>query len=158
MYYAVQRLQTWIGKNNITSIAALTENDWNNYAEDIASMEAAYGHKLAQLLYLSRVWAHNVDLPSPYGFRMPPWFSATKLSRWLGPAPLHYENRTEPFHPDTISALIVAALTVIDGYLDGTTALGGSRRIKSKARQWFLDQGEPIQSADITAEQSRRWK
>ncbi|WP_284750817.1 hypothetical protein [Arthrobacter sp. efr-133-R2A-120] len=157
MYYAVQRLQTWIGKNNIASIAALTENDWNNYAEHIASTEATYGYKVSQLLYFSRVWAHNVDLPSPYAFRMPPRFSATKLTRWLGPAPFQYENRTEPFHPDTISALIVAALGVIDGYLDGTLAIG-SRGIKAEARQWLRDQGEPFQRAAITAEQLHRWK
>lgn len=157
IFHAMKSLLEWVDANGLSSIADLTTYDWNQYGEHVGARDdLAYRSKATQLGYLGRLWAHNVDLPAPYAFTAPPWFSA-KASRWLGSAPVGYENKTEPFHPGAISALIVAAHTVISGYLDGTLALG-SRDLKKSAEPWFAAQGITLPPGRLSAEYVRQWK
>ena len=157
MFHAMKLLLDWIDTHGLSSIADLTTDDWTQYGEHVGAREdCTYSYRVSQLVHLGRLWAHNVDLPSPYAFTAPSWFSA-KYSRWLGPAPVEYENKTEPFHPEAISALIVAAHTVISGYLDGTLTVG-RRGIKKTAETWFTAQGITLPPGRLSAENARQWK
>lgn len=158
IFHVVRTLLDWIDEHGIKNIAGLTTCDWNNYTAHLAGRnDMNYGRKAAHLVYIKRLWAHNFDLPAPYKFVVPPWFSAPTLSRWLGPAPGKYDNRTEPFPLDAVSALVFAAISVVDGYLNETIPIG-RKGTRQAARAWYESQGISRSKGHLSKGEEERWK
>ncbi|MFF2298534.1 hypothetical protein [Arthrobacter sp. NPDC058127] len=143
-------LAKWLNNRGIGHLSDMSSADLDDYAITIESKKARASSKVAELILISRIFAHNAHLRGDIQFCEPPWFGQ-KMTDWIPGGSSTISNQTEPIEPEVLEPLLIAAFRIIDGYLDGTLPMD-VQCSWYLARKWAKEEpGGPFEGRAPTA-------
>lgn len=116
-FHDLRLFLTWLDHRGIDHLADVQPEDLRAYGELVTRRNVVRGVKGRLLFTVTRAWLVAPFLPAHDRLARPTWESADddtdSLDAVLGPANWSGENKTSPIHPQTMSALLVAASTMV---------------------------------------------
>lgn len=116
-FHDLRLFLTWLGHRGVHHLADVKPEDFRAYGELITRRNVVRGVKGRLLFTVTRAWLVSPFLPARDRLARPTWESADddtdSLDAVLGAANWSAENKTSPIHPLTMSALLVAASTMV---------------------------------------------
>jgi integrase len=124
----------WLDTRDVAHLAEVTAEMLDDYAEDVARLEASANLRTALLLEVRRLWSYRSLLPASMRLpEAPPW-DADDPSDLLGGAKRPRENRTMRIAADTMQTLLMWCLRFIDDFADDIiTAFGEYLQLRSRS-------------------------
>jgi hypothetical protein len=108
----------WLSDRGVAELCAVTCDDFRAYANFVTTGKHGRHNKHQLLFSVSRVWLISPYLPQADQISCPTWEASSEeddhLAALLGPAPRSSENRTAPVHPQSMSALLLAAMRYVE--------------------------------------------
>jgi hypothetical protein len=118
MFHDLRMFLRWLDSRGIERLRDVTAPDLREYAHTVAGRRVVRGVKGRLLFSVTRVWLISPFLPFDDQMIRPTWedpaIDGDRLEDVIGPPDWTGENKTPPIHPQTMSALLVAALRVIE--------------------------------------------
>lgn len=118
IFHDLAAFLTWLGERAVAHLSAVTPASFRAYAQHVSHQAVVREVKARRLFTVTRVWLIAPYLPAGDQLARPTWedpgADADRIDNLLGPANWTGENKTPPVHPQTMSALLLAALRVID--------------------------------------------
>ncbi|MGV1005141.1 MAG: hypothetical protein ACOYEV_10360 [Candidatus Nanopelagicales bacterium] len=118
VFQDVATFLTWLAARGIDQLSAVTDDDFVAYAGAVADRPVIRDVKARRLFAVTRLWLIAPYLPAADQLARPTWedpkADGDRIADVLGPSTWTPENKTTPLHPQTMSALLLAALRVIN--------------------------------------------
>lgn len=119
-FHDLRLFLTWLDQRGIRALADVGTEDFRAYAEQVTRRNVVRGVKGRLLFTVTRAWLVAPFLPSRDRLTRPTWESlgdeTDSLDAVLGPSNWTAENKTTPIHPQTMSALLMAATTMVSTF------------------------------------------
>lgn len=117
-FHDLRLFLSWLDQRGIHTLGNVGPEDFRAYAELVTRRNVVRGVKGRLLFTVTRAWLVAPFLPERDRLARPTWESpgadTDSLDAVLGPANWNAENKTSPIHPQTMSALLVAATTMVN--------------------------------------------
>lgn len=118
MFTFHRTFMSWLHSRGTTQLSAVTSDDFRDYAEEISGRDSGRHSKHQLLFAVTRIWLLAPYLPPSDQLACPTWEDTSRpddsLEIVLGPAASYIENATAPVHPQSISALFLAAMRFVE--------------------------------------------
>lgn len=118
IFHDLRHFLGWLADRGLAKLADVTDADFRAYADVIAQQAVDRGVKGRRLFAVTRIWLLAPYLPPTDQMAPPTWeredSSEQSVESIIGPANWTGENKTPPIHPQSMSALFVAAIRVIE--------------------------------------------
>ncbi|MDG4795453.1 hypothetical protein [Micromonospora sp. WMMD1082] len=108
----------WLDSRNVARIADVTDADLDDYATDVAKLEASANTRAGLLLEVRRLWAYRLLLPEDVQLPQPPPWNGDPPSELLGGAKRPRENSTARIGAATMEPLLMWALRFVEDFAD----------------------------------------
>ena len=113
----------WLDARGVKNLASVTPDDFRAYANEMKERGAGRDRKKRMLFSVSRIWLLAPYLPPADRLKQPTWErvdeeSPDSMDALLGPANWSAENKTTPVHPQTMSQLLMCAMTFTNEFAD----------------------------------------
>jgi integrase len=106
----------WLDARDIARIADVTPELLEQYATDVAALEATTNLRTALLIEVRRLWSYRDLLPDDDRLpQAPPW-SGARPSELIGGAKRNRENRTRRIASQTMEPLLMWCLRIIEDF------------------------------------------
>lgn len=114
----MRRFLWWLHARGVNALCDVTDDDFRSYASHIAQRPTGRSRKRILLFSVTRVWLIAPYLPPDDRLTRPTWENQSndgeRIEDVIGPANWTGENKTLPVHPQSMSALLLAALRVVE--------------------------------------------
>ncbi len=112
----------WLDAHNIARVADVTADHLDDYANDVAALEATAAHRGSLLVEVRRLWSYRSLLPDNLRLpEAPPW-GDDRPSDLIGGAKRPRENLTPRVAPDTMEMLLMWCLHFVEDFADDIIA------------------------------------
>lgn len=108
----------WLDARDIARVAAVTADDLDEYAADVAALEATANYRGSLLVEVRRLWSYRSLLPGDLRLpQAPPW-GDDRPSDLIGGAKRPRENLTPRIAADTMQTLLMWCLHLVEDLAD----------------------------------------
>jgi integrase len=112
----ISRFCEWLTQRNITTFAAVTAPDLDDYATEIRHAQIKHWQREDLLAAVSRLWSMRSLLPEQHQLPPAPPWGGDRIHDVLGQSRSGGENRTPRIHPDTMAALLSWSLRFVEDF------------------------------------------
>ncbi len=108
----------WLDAHDISRVADVTADHLDDYAADVAALEATASHRASLLVEVRRLWSYRSLLPDDLQLpEAPPW-GHDRPSDLIGSAKGPRENLTPRIAADTMEMLLMWCLRLVEDFAD----------------------------------------
>ncbi|CAG4931779.1 hypothetical protein [Acidithrix sp. C25] len=122
IFHDIRMFLKWLDARAITDLRSVTPGDYRAYASYVAGRSVTRDVKGRQLFSVTRIWLIAPYLPPEDRMLRPTWEDIAaqedRIDSVIGPANWTGENKRLPVHPQSMSALLLAALRFIEVFRD----------------------------------------
>jgi hypothetical protein len=156
VFLHVRTFFSWLHARGINALCDVTSDEFRAYASHIAQRPTSRENKGVLLFSVTRVWLLSPYLPAADRLCRPTWEDRSndgeQFTEVIGRAKWSGENKTPPVHPQTMSALLLAAQRVVEVFGPDIIAAVADR---SSMRASILPSFSPEQRDIVTSFQQR---